>query len=387
MQVQPQQWQWQWAVAGATQSRGNDSRGWLSSNSFASAAGNRVALRCAGLHCAALHCAARPREPRSSARASIKDGEGNSTRGSGHGFARVLLAAFVVAAAALLTHAEADAARYLDDGDNVITAKSDAQLVSVGNVTGGSFPTASIVGGSSVTGTPYPWVVSLQVKVGKYYEHACAGFLIHKKWLLTSAHCIEDNEIKRVILGVSSLALSKGRIKRKVKKEIMHADFARNPVENDIALIKLNKAVHKKKVKPVQLCTEDMASTLEVSGELATIAGWGATFENGWTKDVLRTAEVPLVNRSTCTAKGAMSAKAIFETSICAGYEDGGVDTCVGDSGGPLFVQDDEDTNVVVGITSWGVGCARPGKYGVYTRVSSYISWIEEQARISISSS
>ena len=69
-------------------------------------------------------------------------------------------------------------------------------------------------------------------------------------------------------------------------------------------------------------------------------------------------------------------------TMICAGYPQGGVDTCQGDSGGPLFGQAADGGLRVVGATSFGEGCARPGKPGVYARVGDQVlrEWIRSQA-------
>lgn len=68
----------------------------------------------------------------------------------------------------------------------------------------------------------------------------------------------------------------------------------------------------------------------------------------------------------------------IFPSNLCAGYEEGGKDSCQGDSGGPLFVMPDGTSEgaVLVGIVSWGFGCADAGVPGVYTRVSSFNPWI-----------
>src|SRR5207249_7825654 len=98
---------------------------------------------------------------------------------------------------------------------------------------------------------------------------------------------------------------------------------------------------------------------------------WGRTRENGPTSRYLRAASVPIVADAACAgAYQPFSPTAM----VCAGYPDGGVDACQGDSGGPMVVG-----TVLVGIASWGDGCARPGKYGVYTRVASYAALIARQ--------
>lgn len=108
-------------------------------------------------------------------------------------------------------------------------------------------------------------------------------------------------------------------------------------------------------------------------GVFADITGWGATAQGGPRSDNLKGASVPIVSDPSCQS----SYDGDFDpaTMICAGYADGGVDTCQGDSGGPLESPLasgalDGATYRLVGITSWGIGCAQPGFPGVYARVA-----------------
>ena len=84
---------------------------------------------------------------------------------------------------------------------------------------------------------------------------------------------------------------------------------------------------------------------------------------------------VPIISQSTCQKDYPW--ETIDDTMICAGYPEGGKDTCVGDSGGPMVCEAD-GKYILEGVLSWGDGCARPGNYGpVYTAVSKYLPWIE----------
>ena len=112
---------------------------------------------------------------------------------------------------------------------------------------------------------------------------------------------------------------------------------------------------------------------------LETIAGFGATSEGGDTPDTLQKAQVPVTTDADCAA-----AYDSFDAStmLCAGYPQGGTDTCQGDSGGPLFGRTGAGALKVVGATSFGEGCARPGKPGVYARVgdAELREWIRSEA-------
>ena len=112
---------------------------------------------------------------------------------------------------------------------------------------------------------------------------------------------------------------------------------------------------------------------------LEQIVGFGTTSEGGDTPDTLQKAQVPITTDAYCS-----NAYSSFEaqTQICAGYPQGGVDTCQGDSGGPMFGRNAAGALRVVGATSYGEGCARPGKPGVYARVGddTLREWIRSQA-------
>jgi secreted trypsin-like serine protease len=98
-----------------------------------------------------------------------------------------------------------------------------------------------------------------------------------------------------------------------------------------------------------------------------TIAGFGTTSAGGGTPAVMQAAHVPIVTDVYCATKYTSFES---QTQICAGYPQGGTDTCQGDSGGPMFGTDATGALKVVGVTSYGSGCAEPDTPGVYARVS-----------------
>ncbi|NXU39533.1 ACRO protein, partial [Drymodes brunneopygia] len=163
---------------------------------------------------------------------------------------------------------------------------------------------------------------------------------------------------------------------RRIKKLFRHENYNREDIRNDIALLELNEPVD---CSPyIQLaCVAD--PTLKVS-ELQNcwIAGWGATTEED-TSDVLQEAKVQLIDAQLCNNSG-WYAGDIHTHNLCAGYPQGTIDTCQGDSGGPLMCQDNNaDSWWVVGITSWGKGCGRAKRPGVYTSTQYFYDWILAQ--------
>ncbi len=145
--------------------------------------------------------------------------------------------------------------------------------------------------------------------------------------------------------------------------------------DNDIALVKLARsAVLNDYVNTLCLPARNITAGLRCE-----IAGWGATIEHGSASDVLMKAEVPIVDNRTCSHKDVYGKK-ITRNMICAGFAAGGVDTCQGDSGGPLICRSLEDATrwELQGIASWGRGCGRQRKYGVYAVVRNYLSWVED---------
>lgn len=107
------------------------------------------------------------------------------------------------------------------------------------------------------------------------------------------------------------------------------------------------------------------------------ISGFGRLGEHRQTSSVLQRLTIPYVARGTCMDSTALR---ISTRMFCAGYDRIAKDACQGDSGGP-HVTRYRDTYFVTGIVSWGEGCARRGKYGVYTQVSKYIRWIHDGIR------
>src|SRR4029453_142014 len=106
----------------------------------------------------------------------------------------------------------------------------------------------------------------------------------------------------------------------------------------------------------------------------------GQAREGGAQQRYLLKATVPFVSDTTCNSRTMYNGAVIASDEICAGYTQGGGDTCQGPSGGPMFRRDSANAWIQVGIVSWGEGCARPNKPGVYSQVSFFASNIASAA-------
>jgi len=220
---------------------------------------------------------------------------------------------------------------------------------------------AKIVGGEEAAKGEFPFIVSLQGDSG----HFCGGSLIRKDWVLTAAHCVADGSPQQVVIGLHALSDASSAEVFHARQVITHPQNNADNQDYDFALIQLD---HDSKFAPITMNREEIRGATDF-----VTAGWGTTSSGGDLADNLMKVTVPFQDAAAC--EKAYPGKTT-NTMICAGLEEGGKDSCQGDSGGPLTVGAGADRKLV-GVVSWGEGCASPHKYGVYGKVSSATTWVD----------
>ena len=272
-------------------------------------------------------------------------------------------------------------ASLLGSEEQIDSGRIDQAIAIVGN----SRLSARILGGGEAETGEYPSMVALVNPGIAALERRffCGATVVAERWVMTAAHCLFDNfgqllnpEFVRAVAGINDLRLDTPDAEHRVLRIVVHPDYdrTRDLPPNDIALLELESDIGAPGVTLFAGDTEDYANSL------GYIAGWGAIeFESLATAvypTALQDAVVPLVANDVCNAPQSYDGL-IEDEHLCAGFVDGEIDACAGDSGGPLFIYADGEQRQA-GIVSFGIGCGLPLFYGIYTDVSHYIPWLSQ---------
>lgn len=238
--------------------------------------------------------------------------------------------------------------------------KSDVSSLSINII-----PNAEgyVVNGFRVKIEDFPWIVSLM----KSDVHRCGGSILSATRVVTAAHCTVGISANMLKIRAGSPNRRTGGHVVPVSKIIDHAGYQN--VDNDISMLFLEWPLQMSSKIGVIGLPEEYEHIAE--GTFLKVAGWGRTSEFGTSTDYLMATTMPVIERDRCNEMLGHVAE-VTDSMICTGFEKGGTDACFGDSGGPLTLSN----KTLIGIVSWGIGCARPHKPGVYTNVASFTRWI-----------
>ncbi len=233
-----------------------------------------------------------------------------------------------------------------------------------------SASSTDIVGGVEAARDEFPFMVSLHQS---FTGHFCGAALIRPNWILTAAHCMGGRF--KVYVGLHSQNELARAEQFATAKVIIHPNYNESTMDYDYALVQLN---GNSAVTPIAVNTEDLGLREAIEPIQTTTAGWGLTTESGWRMPtILNKVDVPVVNHQDCR----QVYNSLTERMFCAGFPEGGKDSCQGDSGGPIFTKRPDGSLLLLGTVSFGEGCARPQKYGVYTDISAVKDWVFEEIR------
>ena len=238
--------------------------------------------------------------------------------------------------------------------------------------------TPRIVGGIENNITETPWHVGVIAGAS-----LCGGSAISETVIITAAHCVDNSGIEKIKIFNDSSQLDQVRTYQGIQNLVIHPHWDRATYRNDIALLTTSAPLLN--VKPLELPVNYIDENRPKKGEKAQIVGWGSTQNKiNEPSQILQKAEIEILIDYIEKSCGQYAVSLVDGApgydntiNICAGRSEGGVDACQGDSGGGLTIRENNQ-EILAGVVSVGFECAKVGYPGIYTRVSSYLDWIDQ---------
>jgi len=223
-----------------------------------------------------------------------------------------------------------------------------------------------IVGGVAASSGDFPFIVSLQTASG---SHFCGGTLLNANTVLTAAHCAVGQTASNLRVRAGTLNRSSGGTLVGVSSIRVNPSYSSSTYNNDVAILKLSTSIPTSST--ISYASLAASGSDPAAGSTVTVAGWGTTTQGGSSLPAaLRKVDVTVISRTSC--RSSYGTSAITNQMFCAGVTGGGKDSCQGDSGGPIV----STSKVLLGVVSWGQGCAQANYPGVYASVGALSSFI-----------
>ncbi|KAI4497403.1 hypothetical protein M0802_007414 [Mischocyttarus mexicanus] len=228
-----------------------------------------------------------------------------------------------------------------------------------------------IVGGAYVNITLVPYMLSLMLKG----QHICGSGILNENWAITVAHCAQvvASRLNESTVRSGSSYRDKGGVIHNIIKVINHEKFDPDTNNYDIAVLKIDPPFkYDSTTQPLKIPFNE-----STRNDIGVVTGWGYFLDfDPVLSERLQYVILPKVSKDKCK-QDYVNYFEITETQVCYGLNEGGHDACKGDSGGPIVNLD----NVLIGVTSWGDGCAQANQPGVYTNAILLRDWIKKSIR------